>query len=211
MNMEDAMKGLTARQQQVLQFIADYMGRHGYAPSYQEIADAFSIASKQGVVRHLTALERKGYITRSGMLARSIRIIHPEYSPETEVVEVPLIGRVAAGYPILAEENIEKHVMLPRSLIKSEGRYFALRVQGDSMVNAGILDNDLVIVHSTRVAYPGDIVVALLEEEATVKRLIMQESRHFLKAENPAYPNIYPQSEWSIQGKVVGVLRDQIQ
>ncbi len=208
------MKDLTPRQKAVLEFIAHYMAERGYAPSYQEIADAFGIASKQGVVRHLEALVRKGYIVRNTTTARSIRIVAPEYRPVSsslEVVALPLVGRVSAGFPILAEENIEDTVVVPRHLIKTEGRYFVLRVQGDSMVNAGILDGDLVIVRSTRQAEPGSIVVALLEGEVTVKRLIVQGNRKYLKAENPTYPDIVPESEWQIQGKVVGLIRDTVQ
>ncbi|NOX35915.1 MAG: transcriptional repressor LexA [Calditrichaeota bacterium] len=208
------MKDLTPRQREVLEFIARYMTERGYAPSYQEIADAFGIASKQGVVRHLEALCRKGYIERDTTTARSIRIVAPEYqlaSSGAEVVELPLIGRVSAGFPILAEENIEDTVVIPRRLIRTEGRYFVLRVQGDSMVNAGILNGDLVIVRSTRQAEPGSIVVALVGDEVTVKRLIVQGNRKYLKAENPAYPDIVPESEWQIQGKVVGLIRDTVQ
>ncbi len=205
------MKEITPRQKAVLEFISDYIGQYGYPPTFQEIADAFGIVSKHGVVRHLEALERKGYITRGDTLARSIRIIHPHYKPAAEVVQVPLVGRVAAGYPILAEENIENYVMLPRTLVKSEGRYFALRVQGDSMTNAGILDGDMVIVQSASSARPGEIVVALVADEVTVKRLVSRSGQKFLKAENPAYPDIFPRSEWSVQGKVIGLIRDTIQ
>ena len=206
------MKKITPRQKAVLEFISDYIGQFGYPPTFQEIADAFGIVSKHGVVRHLEALEKKGYITRSDTLARSIRIIHPQYMPQTDdTVQVPLVGRVAAGYPILAEENIEDYVMLPRSLVKSEGRYFVLRVHGDSMTNSGILDGDLVIVQSASTGQTGEIVVALVENEVTVKRLLMQNNRKFLRAENPAYPDIHPQTDWTIQGKVVGVIRDNVQ
>lgn len=204
------MKGLTQRQKEVLEFISDYIGRFGYPPTFQEIADAFQIASKHGVVRHLVALERKGYITRSDTLARSIRIIHPQYTHSSDTVQLPLVGRVAAGFPVLAEENIEDYIMLPRSLVKSEGRYFALRVHGDSMVNAGILDGDTVIVQSTNTAKAGEIVVALVRDEVTVKRLVVRNDQKSLKAENPNYPDINPQMEWSIQGKVIGLIRDNI-
>jgi repressor LexA len=205
------MKGLTQRQKAVLQFISQYIGQSGYPPTFQEIADAFGIASKHGVVRHLVALERKGYITRSDTLARSIRIVHPQYTPSAGTVQVPIVGRVAAGFPVLAEENIEDYVMLPRTLIKSEGRYFALRVNGDSMINSGILDGDMVIVQSANIAQAGEIVVALVGDEVTVKRLVIQDSQKFLKAENPQYPDIFPQNDWSIQGRVIGLVRDNIQ
>ena len=206
------MKKITLRQKAVLEFISDYIGQFGYPPTFQEIADAFGIVSKHGVVRHLEALEKKGYITRSDTLARSIRIVHPQYLPSTDdVVQVPLVGRVAAGYPILAEENIEDYVMLPRTLVKSEGRYFVLRVHGDSMINSGILDGDLVIVQSASTGQTGEIVVALVDSEVTVKRLLIQNNRKFLRAENPVYPDIHPQTDWNIQGKVVGVIRDNVQ
>ena len=206
------MKKITPRQKAVLEFISDYIGQFGYPPTFQEIADAFGIVSKHGVVRHLEALEKKGYITRSDTLARSIRIVHPQYVPPADdVVQVPLVGRVAAGYPILAEENIEDYVMLPRTLVKSEGRYFVLRVHGDSMVNSGILDGDLVIVQSASTGQAGEIVVALVDSEVTVKRLLIRNNQKFLRAENPAYPDIHPKTDWSIQGKVVGVIRDNVQ
>ncbi len=204
------MKSLTKRQEKVLQFISDYLVEYGYPPSYQEIANAFGIASKHGVVRHLEALTRKGFIEKTGTTARSIRIINDRYQSSPDTINLPLIGRVSAGYPILAEENIDDYITIPRRLVKNEGRYFTLRVQGDSMVNAGIMDGDLVIVLSTKIADPGQIVVALIGDEVTVKRLISRDNQKFLKAENPAYPDIYPQSEWHIQGKVVGLIRDMV-
>ncbi len=205
------MKGLTKRQEEVLQFISGYIADAGFPPSYQEIADNFDIASKHGVVRHLDALARKGYIEKTGTTARSLRILDERYQPmSADIMTLPLVGRVSAGFPILAEENIDDHIAVPRRLIKSEGRYFSLRVQGDSMVNAGIMDGDLVIVQSTSVAQAGQIVVALIGEEVTVKRLIVEEKRKYLKAENPAYPDIVPQTDWHIQGRVVGLIRDTV-
>ncbi len=204
------MKGLTKRQEDVLKFIAGYVADRGYPPSYQEIADAFGIASKHGVVRHLEALIRKGYIEKTGTTARSIRIIDKSYQADPDVVNLPLIGSVAAGFPIFAEENRDGYVAVPRTLIRSEGRYFSLRVRGDSMVNAGIMDGDLVVVQSTEIAEPSQIVVALIGDEVTVKRLIVRGNQKYLKAENPAYPDIHPQSEWRIQGKVVGLIREMV-
>lgn len=204
------MKGLTKRQEEVLKFIAEYLSKYEYPPSYQDIADRFGIASKHGVVRHLEALIRKGHIEKSGTTARSIRILDKRYQPASEVASLPLIGHVSAGYPVLAEENIEDYISVPRRLIRTEGRYFTLRVRGDSMVNAGIMDSDLVIVISANTAQPGQIVVAVIGDEVTVKRLIVRGKEKFLKAENPAYPDIHPQSEWHIQGKVVGLIRDML-
>ena len=161
-------------------------------------------------MRHLEALMRKGFIEKTGTTARSIRILDQRYQRPADTINLPLVGRVSAGYPILAEENVEEYVTVPRRMIKQEGRYFSLRVQGDSMINAGIMDGDLVIVNSTNIGDPGQIVVALIGDEVTVKRLIVRESEKFLKAENPAYPDIHPQSEWHIQGQVVGLIRDVV-
>lgn len=211
---EDAeMKGMTQRQEEILRFIADYIGDRSYPPTYQEIADNFGIASKHGVVRHLEALEKKGKIARDGTTARGIRILDEAYlsgADDSEIARLPIIGRVAAGTPILANENIDDYVVVPRRMIRSEGNYFILRVQGESMINAGINDGDLVVVKSTQAAEHGQVVVALMnyDNEATVKRLIVRGKEKFLKAENPAIPDIYPQSEWSIQGCVVGLIRD---
>lgn len=204
------MKGLTIRQRNILEFISEFITDHGYPPTYQEIADKFGIASKHGVVRHLNALIKKGYIVKSDTSARSIRIMDQRYQASPSTLSLPLVGRVAAGMPILSEENVEDYVAVPRRLIKSEGRYFVLKVHGDSMVNAGILDGDMVIVRSTNRSNPGSIVVALLEDEVTVKRLVSDGQQVYLKAENPAYPNISPKQEWRIQGKVVGLIRESV-
>lgn len=205
------MKGLTKRQEEILKFIADFIVEHGFPPTYQDIADAFGIASKNGVVRHLQALIRKGFIEKTDTSARSIRIIDQKYQTSNSTFNVPIVGRVAAGLPIWAEENIEDYVTVPRKIIQTEGRYFALRVQGDSMINAGIYDGDLAIIRSAEKGNNGDIVVALTDDEVTVKRLVSKGKQNYLKAENPDYPDIHPQQEWRIQGKVVGLIRDSIQ
>ena len=204
------MKGLTHRQEEILEFISNFISESGYPPSLQEIADAFGIASKHGVVRHLDALAKKGYIEKTGTSARSLRILDERFQATTNMLNLPLVGQVSAGYPILAEENIEDYVPVPRRLIKTEGRYFVLRVQGESMINAGILDGDLVIVRSTNQPEPGNIVVALLGDEVTIKRLVLSGNSQYLKAENPDFADIIPDDEWSIQGKVVGLIRDTV-
>jgi repressor LexA len=117
------------------------------------------------------------------------------------------VGEVAAGMPILAEEHIEEWINLPTSLVKGRKDIFLLRVRGESMINAGIFPRDLVVVQSTKAVKNKDIVVAILEENATVKRFVQEGSKTYLKAENPNFPDIYPEGEWSIQGKVVGVIR----
>lgn len=202
------MKKLSPRQKELLEHIAAHIEEKGYPPSYQELANRMNIKSKFAILKHIDALVSKGYLEKDST-ARALRIINPEYAPANkEKADIPLIGRVAAGQPILAQENIERYVSIPRALIKSEGRYYALKVRGDSMVNAGILDDDLVVVNSTHQAFNKDIVVALINDEVTVKRLMVGNNKTYLKAENPNFSDIYPQGEWSIQGKVVGLIRE---
>lgn len=202
------MKSLTERQKELLLLIARNIEEKGYPPSYQELANHMNIKSKFAILKHIDALVSKGYLEKDSS-ARGLRIIDPEYAPgNKDNYNVPLIGRVAAGFPILAQENVERYIPIPRAMIKSEGRYFALKVRGDSMIDAGIYDDDLVVVNSTNSANNKEIVVALLHDEVTVKRLINSHTKTYLKAENPAYDDIYPEGEWSIQGKVVGLIRE---
>lgn len=207
------MKPLTEKQKNVLKIIADKIKEMGYPPTLQELADELGVRSKNAVLKHLQALEKKGYIgKREGGAARGIRILESLGFLDSEATNsLPLIGSVTAGSPLLAEENVERYVSIPRYLLPSQhGEYFALRVQGDSMVNAGIFDGDLLVVKSTRYAQNGDIVVALIGNETTVKRLVIKGNQRYLKAENPRYPDIYPQEEWSIQGKVVALIRESV-
>jgi repressor LexA len=202
------MHGLTARQKRILQVIANSVEKNGYPPTYQQLCEIFNISSKNAIKKHMDALVKKGYIEKDSS-PRGLRIIHPDFKPshQNEFL-IPLIGHVAAGVPVFAEENIETYIPVTRQLISKEGRYYALRVRGDSMINAGIFENDLVIVRATNSANNNDIVVALLEDEVTIKRLILDAQKNYLKAENPAYENIYPDKTWSIQGKVVGLIRE---
>ena len=202
------MKDLTKRQEKILELIAEYLQEKGYPPSYQELADRMNVRSKFAILKHINALVQKGYLEKDSS-ARALRIVHPNYQPKTNNnVDIPLIGRVAAGSPVLAEQNVERYVPVPRALIKTEGRYFALKVRGDSMINAGIFENDLIVVNSTNRAKSRDIVVALVDDEVTVKRLMYDGKTPYLKAENPAYQDIHPKGNWSIQGKVVGLIRE---
>lgn len=203
------MEGLTRRQQEVFDLIVKFIEEREYPPTVQELADLLGVSSKNAIAKHLHALMQKGYIAHDST-ARGIRILQNTAGESSDTVSVPVLGKVAAGFPILAQENVSTHIPIPRQMIQREGRYFALRVNGDSMINAGILDGDLVLVLATPHVRHGDIVVALIGDDVTVKRLIVQGNRKFLQAENPDYPNLYPQEEWSIQGKVVGLMRDSI-
>jgi len=201
------MEELTPKQKQLLDLLSHEIQQKGLPPSLSEIATALKLKSKNAVAKLLRILEDKSYIRRSGK-ARGIEVLNPEGEPLGRgLMSVPLIGRITAGMPMLAEEQIEDWLNLPASLIKGRKDVFLLRVQGMSMKDAGILDKDLVIVKQQKLADLNDIVVALLDDEATVKRLVKKDGRFYLKAENKEYPNIYPEHEWSIQGKVIGVIR----
>ncbi|MDQ7053504.1 MAG: transcriptional repressor LexA [candidate division KSB1 bacterium] len=205
------MKKLTEKQKQILKLIADKVKDVGFPPTMQELADELGVKSKNAIFKHLEALEKKGYIRRAAGGARGITILESlGFLDSAGLHSVPLVGSVAAGSPILAEENIERYVPVPNYLTQNGGDYFALRVKGDSMIEAGILDGDLVIVRSTPYAENGDIVVALSGEEATVKRLLIQGSQKFLKPENEMYELIPLTEEWSIIGKVVSLIRERL-
>ncbi len=206
------MKKLTEKQRQILNLIARDVARRGFPPTMQELADELGIRSKNAIFKHLAALELKGYIKKQGGgAARGITILHDGDLPARGVADnVPLVGRIAAGLPILAQENIERFVPVPDYITSDGLPYFALRVHGDSMIDAGIYEGDLVIVRSTNQVRHGDIVVALTGDEATVKRLIMSDSEKYLKPENNAYANIPLNQAWEIQGKVVALIRESI-
>jgi repressor LexA len=198
---------LTPKQQKLLEYLTDEIRTNGLPPSISEMAKSLKLKSKNAVAKLLNTLEAKGYVRKSGK-ARGIEVLDPEGSPISRgMLSVPLLGRITAGLPMLAEEQIEDWLSLPTSLIRGRKDVFLLKVQGMSMKDAGILDGDLVLVKQQKIADLNDIVVALLDDEATVKRLVKKENRYYLKAENKDYPNIYPEQEWSIQGKVVGLIR----
>ena len=199
---------ITDRQKQLLKFITKQIREHNMPPSISEMAEFLEVKSKNAVAKLLDALEGDGYIKTSGK-ARGITVLNSlSDSLEKGFIRVPVLGSIQAGSPHLAEEQIEDWVNLPQTMIKGRRDVFLLKVRGESMVNAGIYEGDLVIVRPTKEAKNNDIVVALLHDEATVKRFVQVKNRAYLKAENPDYPNIYPKEEWMIQGKVVGVIRN---
>lgn len=202
---------LTPKQRQILEFIAAQVERRGYPPSVREIGQAVGLRSSSTVHGHLARLERHGYIRRDPTKPRAIEILRrltPPYRPgprDAGAVPAPIVGKVTAGLPILAVENVEGTFPVPAEIARGHDT-FLLRVRGDSMTGAGIQDGDLVIVRRQEHADDGDIVVALLGDEATVKRLFREGGRFRLQAENPAYPPIYAE-EVAILGKVVGLFR----
>jgi len=207
---------LTQRQKEILEFIISHIEQYGYPPSIPEIQKNFSFKSPNAVSDHLEALERKGYIARRPHKSRGIEVLiqsKPEKGGnlnDENVAEVPIVGRISAGTPILAEENLEGTLFVDKTIVRNPKGVFALRVQGESMVNAGILDGDFVLVKQQPVAEQGEIVVALIEDEATVKRFYKHRDKIKLKPENDMMRPIVIDSQDSsvrIIGKVVGVVR----
>jgi len=201
------MQRLTERQQQVLKGIHDIFQQKRYPPTVREIGQRLGLRSSCTVQRHLEALERKGYIRRDRTKARSVEILNapdPTMIP-VPMVPVPVVGRVAAGQPILAAENIEEVFPLPRDIVKDD-QCFMLQVKGDSMIEAGIFDGDYVVVRQQPYADEGEIVVALLGDEATVKRFRRRRSRIYL---DPANKDMQPiiATDVKIIGKVLMSIR----
>jgi repressor LexA len=197
---------ITDRQQEIFAFIRFAIDRRGIPPTMREIGEKFGIRSTNGVEGHLAALERGGLIKRERGKSRGILVRSADRSP----VAVPLLGRVAAGQPVLALENREGEVTVDLSLfsLRSAANIFALRVKGESMVNAHILDGDVLIVRAQNTALDGDIVVALWDGEATVKRFFGERNRVRLQPENSTMkPLLIDRGELVILGKAVGVLR----
>ena len=177
-------------------------------PSISEMAGYLKVSSKNAVAKLLDQLEQKRYIKISGK-ARGINVLKTiGQSIQKGMISAPLLGNIQAGLPTVAEQYVEDWINLPETLVKNRLDVFLLRVKGDSMKDAGILEGDLVIVRPTKDVKNKDIVVALLHDEVTVKRFIKVQNRAYLKPENDNYKNIYPQQEWTVQGKVVGVIRN---
>lgn len=197
---------LSDRQIAILNFIKKELLKKGYPPSVREIGEAVGLSSSSTVHGHLAQLEDKGYIRRDPTKPRAIEILEGNsHVVRKEIINVPIIGRVAAGQPILAVENIEDTFPLPVDFVNNDNVYI-LSVRGDSMINAGILDGDYVVVRQQSHAKNGDIVVALLEEEATVKTFYKEKDYIRLQPENPALDPIYS-TDVKILGKVIGVFR----
>jgi repressor LexA len=206
---------LTGRQQEIWDFLVGYVDRHGYPPTVREIGEAVGLASPSTVHAHLANLERAGMLKRDPTKPRALelargRATNAEPPAAADVHKLPLVGEIAAGGPLLAEENIEDYVAVPEPLAHG-GEEFLLRVKGESMVNAGILHGDLVVVRRQQTAQDGEIVVALAGEdeaadEATVKRYFREDGRIRLQPENDALEPIYARHV-QILGKVTGVFR----
>lgn len=197
---------LSQRQIEILDFIKKEIRQKGYPPSVREIGDAVGLMSSSTVHGHLQTIEEKGYIRRDPTKPRAIELLD-DSNPHNQknIVHVPIIGKVTAGQPILAVENIEDTFPLPAEIVH-EDSVFMLRVRGESMIEAGILDNDLILVRQQNVARNGDIVVAMISDEATVKRFYKEKNLVRLQPENSFMEPIYTQ-DVKILGKVIGLFR----
>ena len=225
---------LTRKQLELLDFIKNRMDRDGVPPSFDEMKDALDLRSKSGIHRLITALEERGFIRRLAHRARALEIIKlpeamekPGFTPRViagdrtdpprgamsvavaHAFELPVMGRIAAGVPIEAISEVSHHVSVPGSMISGKGQHYALEVKGDSMIDAGINDGDIVVIREQSTAENGDIVVALVEDhEATLKRFRRKGSMIALEAANPAYETrVYPDHLVKVQGRLVGLIR----
>lgn len=203
---------LTEKQKNVLDFIQQFTQEHGYPPSVREIGAAVGLTSTATVHGYLERLEKKGYLDRAALKTRAMRVVNPQQEVETAVtadekyMEVPIVGRVAAGSPILAQEQVEGYLPLSFDFAKNKD-LFVLRVKGESMINVGIYDGDLIIVSRGPDARNGDTVVALIEDEATVKTFYQEKDHIRLQPENDTMEPILVK-EVAILGKVVGLFRN---
>ena len=200
---------ISDKQREILEYIKAEILNKGYPPAVREICEAVKLKSTSSVHAHLETLEKNGYIRRDPTKPRAIEIVDENFNlTRREMVNVPIVGRVAAGEPILAVENIENYFPIPAEFMPNE-QTFILQVQGESMVNAGILDGDQVLVQQQPDAQNGEIVVALLGEEATVKRFYKEKNCYRLQPENDTMEPIIVDSdqEFKILGKVFGVFR----
>lgn len=207
---------LTDRQKEILDFIQKFISDNGFPPTLREIASNFGLASTFGVKRHLDALKKKGYLKIESYASRAITLnkISNEFELEnttldSKIISIPVVGRVAAGSPILSEENLEGTIAIDSNFFKNNKECFALKVTGDSMINAGIFEGDLVIVNPNEKVSQHDIVVARVDDEITVKNYEKKNDKIFLIPQNQKYETIVitERNNFSLVGKVIGVLR----
>jgi repressor LexA len=203
------MKEATERQQKILDFISGYVRTHTYPPTIREVADFFSISVK-GAHDHLTALKKKGLLKQNEKKSRTMELVKNTEEKAEDFVEIPVMGTVAAGQPILAVENMEGSIRLPRSLLVKGKKYFALRVKGDSMEGAGIMDGDTAIIEQQNMVQNGEIAVVMLDEAATLKTFYRESARIKLKPENSKYSPIYCSRDVHILGRLAHIFRSYV-
>ncbi len=202
-----AKQRITAKQQEILDYIKSEILNRGFPPSVRQICDAVNLKSTSSVHAHLETLEKNGFIRRDAAHSRAIEIVDDMFNlSRREVVNVPMVGSVAAGQPLLAVENIENYFPIPSEFMPNE-QTFMLRVKGESMINAGILDGDLILVRQQQTARNGEMVVALVDDSATVKTFYKENGYFRLQPENDTMDPILVHGELRILGKVIGVFR----
>ena len=199
------MRDLTERQKEILDFICKYIGENSFPPTIREIAGKFGITAK-GAYDLVTALQKKNVIKFSNNKSRTIEIVEKESEQGGNVTSIPLLGTIAAGLPILSEENIEKMIPVAKSMLRTGKNYFALKVRGDSMIEAGILEGDIAIIESCTTCENGEIVVAVIEDSITLKRFYKETNRVKLQPENKNYKTLYYQNI-RIAGRLKGLIR----
>ena len=198
------MKEATERQKEVLNFIAAFVHDHTYSPTIREVAEYFSISVK-GAHDHLSALRKKGLLKQGDKKPRTMELVKTE--KEDDIIDVPVLGTVAAGRPILSEENLDSYIKLHRSLLKKSKQYFALRVRGDSMEGAGIMDGDTAIIEQQNVVRNGEIAVVMMDDAVTLKTFYKESNRIRLQPENSKYFPIYCSGDVRILGKLANIIR----
>ena len=199
------MKAATERQKEVLDFIAGYIRTHTYPPTIRDVADYFSISVK-GASDHLAALRKKGLLKQGDKKSRTMMPVKAA-DEENEFEDIPVLGTVAAGRPILAIDNTDGSIKLHRSLLKRGKKYFALRVKGDSMEGAGIMDGDTAVIIQQSVVRNGEIAVVMLDESVTLKKFYRESTRIRLQPESPNHSPIYYSKDLQILGKLVHIIR----
>jgi repressor LexA len=195
----------SSKQLEIYEFIKNQVNAKGYPPSVREICEAVNLSSTSTVHGHLTRLEKKGLIRRDPTKPRAIELLQEPHNKK-EMVDIPIIGKVTAGIPILAQESIEDYLTIPLDFVNSTNELFILKVQGDSMIEAGIHDKDLAIIEKTSIAVNGDIIVALIENEATIKRFFKENGHIRLQPENSTMEPIIV-DDCKILGKLSGIYR----
>jgi repressor LexA len=201
------MELLTPKQEAVLKYIEKYQLKHGSSPTIREMREHFNLSSDNSILKHVKALEEKGYIDKDDT-PRGIKILDSvKKRLESETLKLPLLGFIPAGGPVLSEEYIDSWYDVGADVAQKQEGYFLLKVVGESMIDAGIFEGDIVIVNAKQQPKNGDIVVGLVDGANTVKRYMVSDNGPYLKAENQSYSDIYPEEELSVQGVVTGLLR----
>jgi len=200
---------LTEKQEAVLKFIGEYQMAYGKSPTLKEMREHFQVSSDNSILKHLKALEEKGYMQKDDT-PRGIKLLNSvkeRFDMAAESIRLPILGSIPAGGPVLTEEYVNGYMTLGEDLAKNDKDFFLLTVTGNSMIDAGIFEGDLVVVNAKKTPRDGDVVVALVDNGNTLKRFIKKDGKVYLKAENKNYSDIHPREELVVQGVVTALIR----